>query len=558
VAGKKKIGRGVRRAGRVRPIASDRRELIVIASSGAATGRVRATARGRRGRSLEAVLSRAAARLKPLFGVSPERLQVERDRLRAAAAAPRLETFYKVEAPDERLDELAAQLRAHPSVMAAYVKPQTELPVVLNRMTASAAAAPAMTPSFTDRQGYLGPAPGGIDAWFAWTQQGGRGEGVRIIDIEGGWRFSHEDLAQNQGGLAGGTMIDQIDWRTHGTAVLGAIGGDENPFGITGIVPAANLKAVSHGDIGSAAAIRLAASMLQPGDLLLLEMHRPGPRHNFEIRSDQLGYIAVEWWPDDFEAIRFAVARGVVVVEAAGNGAESLDDRLYDTPAAGFPATWVNPFRRATDSGAILVAAGAPPPGTHGANYGPDRSRLDFSNFGDCVDAQGWGREVTTTGYGDLQGGQNEDFWYTDRFSGTSSASPIVTGALAAVQGVRLAAGLSPLTPATARQLLRATGSSQQIGTFGMGRIGNRPDLRQMLASIADAGDVTEVNSPVVDIVSYDPAVRPGTPWRATVEDAANPGNRVIVEFVNDSFHVTWSNPAGEDRSTQTRRIDLG
>src|SRR3546814_10256333 len=102
--------------------------------------------------------------------------------------------------------------------------------------------------------------------------------------------------------------------------------------------------------------------------------------------------------------------RGVIVMSAAGNGAENLDDPLYNTRPAGFPATWRNPFNRnLADSGSILIGAGAPPPGTHGRNHGPDRSRLDFSNFGSSIDAQGWGREVTTCGYGDLQGGANED-----------------------------------------------------------------------------------------------------------------------------------------------------
>ena len=95
-----------------------------------------------------------------------------------------------------------------------------------------------------------------------------------------------------------------------------------------------------------------------------------------------------------------------------------------------------------------MVGAGAPPPGTHGRDHGADRSRLDFSNYGALVDAQGWGREVTTTGYGDLQGGSIEDLWYTDQFSGTSSASPIVVGALGCVQGFLRAAGRAPLTPA--------------------------------------------------------------------------------------------------------------
>src|SRR6185436_15379996 len=184
------------------------------------------------------------------------------------------------------------------------------------------------------------------------------------------------------------------------------------------------------------------------------------------------------WWPDDYDAIRYASSRGVIVVEAAGNGARNLDNAIYDTPATGFPSGWSNPFRRgARDSGAILVGAGAPPPGTHGANHGPDRSRLDFSNYGAAVDAQGWGREVTTCGYGDLQGGGNEDLWYTNQFSGTSSASPIVTGVVACIQGMAKARNRPVLTFQQVRNCLRTTGSPQQAapGRPVTQRIGNRP-----------------------------------------------------------------------------------
>jgi hypothetical protein len=216
-------------------------------------------------------------------------------------------------------------------------------------------------------------------------------------------------------------------------------------------------------------------------------MHRPGPRFNFQDRPDQAGYVPVEWWPDDYDAIRYAVGRGVIVVEAAGNGGENLDDPIYDAPAPGFPASWSNPFRRGPrDSGAILVGAGAPPPGTHGADHGPDRSRLEFSNYGAAIDAQGWGVEVTTCGYGDLQGGSNEDFWYTDRFNGTSSASPVVVGALGCVQGILRARGIAPLTPQAARDLLRSTGTPQQAapGRPVAQRIGNRPDVLSMIGQL--------------------------------------------------------------------------
>ncbi len=64
-----------------------------------------------------------------------------------------------------------------------------------------------VTPDFTAHQGYLDAAPGGIDARYSWTQTGGSGSNVRIIDIEGAWRFTHEDLRQNTGGVVGGGSI---------------------------------------------------------------------------------------------------------------------------------------------------------------------------------------------------------------------------------------------------------------------------------------------------------------------------------------------------------------
>jgi hypothetical protein len=443
---------------------------------------------------LASLLAAEQIALEPLFG-DPRRLQSAQQVSPAfsndAVSAPDLSVFYRVDVPSERMEALAEQLRQQPTVVAAYVKPPAELAHAvleetverLNTMLPDAQDAPAVTPDFTSRQGYLDAAPGGIDARYAWTQAGGSGAGVRIIDLEWGWRFTHEDLMQNQGGIVAGTGSTDTN---HGTAVLGEISGDRNALGITGIAPDAIISAVAF-SMPTATAIRNAADRLSPGDIMLLEIHRPGPRYNFQGRADQLGYIAIEWWPDDFAAIRYASSRGVIVVEAAGNGAENLDDALYSTRPAGFPPTWSNPFNRGNPQcGAVVVGAGAPPPGTHGRDNGPDRSRLDFSNYGACIDAQGWGREVTSTGYGDLQGGANPDLWYTDQFSGTSSASPIIVGTLACVQGVLRARGRIPLSPARARDVLRSTGSPQQDapGRPATQRIGNRPNLRQIIASV--------------------------------------------------------------------------
>ena len=480
------------------PTGPGRRELIMVGEPDAELRVSPTSARSLTGAELgdlAEIAADPAVVIRPLFGASEERVLASDTAattdvpVGADGSGPTLAAemarFYHVEAPDDRLDELAEQLRASPSVAGAYIKPPADLPVRaetlerLNEMAPAAEDAPPATPDFTSRQGYLDAAPGGVDARWAWTQAGGRGDGVRIVDCEWGWRFTHEDLGQNQGGVIAGTADPTPDSRStnHGTAVLGEISGDVNGIGVTGISPNAVISASAF-SVASSTAIRSAADRLGQGDIILLEIHRGGP--NYPGGDTQFGFIAIEWWPDDYLAIRYAVTKGIVVVEAAGNGSQNLDDAVYDTARPGFPSWWRNPFRRtALDSGAVIVGAGAPPSG----NSGPDRSRLDFSNHGACVDAQGWGREVTSTGYGNLQGGTNVDLWYTNSFSGTSSASPIVVGALACTQGVLRANARPPLSPARARELLRSTGSPQQAapGRPTTQRIGNRPNLRALI-----------------------------------------------------------------------------
>ena len=375
---------------------------------------------------------------------------------------------------------LAERLRALPEIDAAYVRLQPENPVApfdeRDRPPSSLFAElprGGTIPDFRADQGYRAASPGGVDADFAWKRLGGRGEGVKLIDIEGGWCLTHDDLQPNEGVFAG-TELPGALWRDHGTAVLGILAGSDNVAGVSGIAPAALKGAVSHGNLGASRAIEKASEHLHAGDIMLLEMHEAGPRFNFTRRDDQRGYIAMEWWPDIFLAIRRAVDRGIIVVEAAGNGGEDLDDPFYDSPHPHFPSQWRNPFRREHDSGAIIVGAGAPP----NERFGPDRSRLHFSNFGARVDCQGWGRSVVTAGYGDLFEGSGEDQWFTSSFSGTSSATPIVAGAIACLQGIATHGGRR-LTPSQMRDLLHVTGALQQDGLSGPAsqHIGRRPDL---------------------------------------------------------------------------------
>jgi subtilase family protein len=474
------------------------RELIVVAKSDVelrVRGEGLSSAVGIDVGSLQNLLSSEGVKLSPLFGMTEDRIKKEVSTLASKKGKdlPDLSVYYQVQAPDERLDDLADSLRGQEVVSAAYVKPATSPALWPDDALPLMEEPPLNTPSFVSRQGYLDVAPGGINARYAWRLAGGRGQSVRIIDIEGNWRFSHEDLLQNQGGIVAGIPIENTGWRNHGTAVVGEFGADNNIFGITGICNEANVRAISIQEASnvysSASAIRRAADLLSRGDIILIELHRPGPRFDFQSPQGQRGYIAIEWWPDDYDAIQYAVSRGIIVVEAAGNGAENLDDNLYNLPDAGFPPSWTNPFNPAnSQSNAVIVGAGAPPPGTHGRDHGPDRSRLDFSNYGERVDTQGWGREVTTTGGshnspGDLQGGIIEDEWYTDTFSGTSSASPIIVGTLGCIQGILLARRRTVLSSSAARDLLRRTGSVQEDapGRPRTQRIGTRPNLRQLI-----------------------------------------------------------------------------
>lgn len=431
-----------------------------------------------------------------LFSRTPERLiyEAEACERECGVRPPDLTRYFRVRVPVARMQEVARRMRETDAVAGAYIAPAVTLPTP-HRLKPKKARPPVPTPSFRSRQGYLEEAPGGVDAPFAWSigKGGGQGQGVKVVHIEGAWDHGHEDLAQNFGGVLG-TQQSASHWRQHGTAVLGILGGDVGDAGVTGVAPKAALQAIAVGTLDDpegpevGTAIRQAANALRSGDIILLELQHPGPRVGFEESANRQGYVMTEWWPETFDALRYAHSRGVIVVEAAGNGGEDLDHPEYDTADAGFPRTWKNPLgrRNGVDSGAIVVGAGAPPPQTHGRSHGPDRSRLVFSNYGSMVDVQAWGKEVTTCGYGSLQGGPSEKRWYTDEFGGTSSAAPIVAGVLACVQGILRERGERPLTPAQARQLLRETGSPQQAapGRPVTERIGTRANLREIIGAL--------------------------------------------------------------------------
>ncbi len=344
--------------------------------------------------------------------------------------------------------------------------------VVSTGFPASWATAPQNAQNFESLQGYLDAAPGGLDVRYAWTLDGGRGENVRLIDVEVNWNLRHNDLTAATANPF--ILVEGFDPRPdlnkdHGAAVLGEIFAADDGIGITGIAHRSQIGLINPLEQGNvtqiAAAINQAVRNLRAGDVILIEdQSAKGPRFN---PTNGKGLLPVEFESDIFNAIKEATDRGIIVIEPAGNGEENLDDAIYN-----------GVFSRNHDSGAIMVGAGFPP-GAFFAN-GTDRAATDESNFGARVDVQGWGRAIATCGFGDLLRSGGENNYYTAEFGATSGASAMIAGAAAIVQSIAKQRGLPPLTSQLMRSLLRSTGTAQA----GNRLIGPRPNLRAAIAAL--------------------------------------------------------------------------
>lgn len=398
-------------------------------------------------------------RIERLFSASEEALAARRaaGERRSGRELADLDLYYRVQvrpgATAGETEDFVAALNAFSSVEIAYAEPPA--------MPAADITPP--TPDFEDQQGYLQPAPLGIDARYAWTVPGGRGQGVRIVDVERAWRTNHEDLPAlvHQGGAQ-----TPAGWIEHGTAVLGVMVAPDNGYGMTGIVPEAQAGVESDASKATASAITDAAAAAGAGGIVLIELQRQGPETP-DSPCDCAAFcdvIPMEYLQAEFDAIAQATANGTVVVEAGGNGATDLDDPVYQDAFD----------RTQRDSGAILV----------GASSSADRTPTCFTNHGSRIDVHAWGENVATLGYGDLFDVNDPNQYYTRAFGGTSSASPIVAGAVAALLGARRADPRSPgdLAPEEIRQILRDTGTPQ-VPTDPR-QIGPLPNLRAALPRI--------------------------------------------------------------------------
>ena len=156
-----------------------------------------------------------------------------------------------------------------------------------------------VTPDYQGQQGYRSAAPAGIDAGFAAGVPGGKGELLWVFDLEYSWNTSHEDLSKAR--AAGALILNGTPSTAfsddHGTAVLGELVGDENGFGVTGIVPNTTIRLVNTNTTQGwniPNAVNLARLNGGPGDVILLEQQLAGPGRRLRQRPGRLCRRRVE------------------------------------------------------------------------------------------------------------------------------------------------------------------------------------------------------------------------------------------------------------------------
>jgi subtilisin family serine protease len=407
--------------------------------------------------------------------------------------APHLSDFVTLHFPSNaNVSEIAEQLNKLPQVERAVPVPSALPPTMTlaeaaPEMAQGASLEAAMQPrSFTPELQQLELPPTGnalnepfvgrvdqvvVDAsgrenqWYvfrcranqAWAQASGKN--VVIADVDWGCRASHQDLAPNikktYNAVDGSSDVTHGGSIFHGTGVLGLTGAAVNAKGMAGIAHEADLWAIQ-ADSGPGPA--LGGNAWARGIDWVRTTNSGGKRKVIILEVQTGAFGNYEQVPSVNAAIKTAIAAGVVVCVAAGNG--NRDAGLDDSGHA-FPET-----------GSILVGA---------TQYDPTLNRrAGFSN---------WGSRIVLSAPGDsahdVTCDSGSDSAYRNNFGGTSGATPKVAGVVALMLSVNpglshaqiramLGASGLPIVLEAGKpvgRLLNAEAAVRQASTGSVGRI---------------------------------------------------------------------------------------
>jgi len=316
------------------------------------------------------------------------------------------------------------------------------------------------TPNLESLQTYLTDNPG-INATYAWSR-GITGQNIRIRDVEYGFYKTHEMLAnqnaiQLEPGYSPNSGLSNNNYRDHGTAVVSILGSVKDNIGLSGAAySASEIKGyMEWTTVGynRASAVSRSINASQAGDIILYEMQTGGKDNQYCPAE----YDSVIW-----DLTKAATDSGIIIIAAAGNGNQNLDDPFYAA------------YNARGNSGAIIVGAGSPNT-TH--------SKLSFSTYGNRVDVQGWGSNVLAAGYGSYQKYDNDNNRTYTYFNGTSSATPVVASAATLIQSYYYQNTGQYLSPSAMKNLLISTGIPQG-GTVVNQKIGPLPNVKNAILQL--------------------------------------------------------------------------
>ena len=277
------------------------------------------------------------------------------------------------------------------------------------------------TPDYVPLQTYLeepGPRYQGMNVRKAWAKQV-TGKGARVHFSDGGLFPQHEDLRGNRN-LKIITLQPNGD-PGHGTKSVGILLATPNGFGMTGMCHASELYLYNNQARDASLHSQTPKDLLrhvEPGDIVAINRQSAHP----DVLSTFLPSLHESDWWDMAKAL---TERGAVVIFAAGNGSSKTIADKGTTAGYGVSlADWPY-FHDHGEADAIVI----------GACQSWDGKPHQYSNFNyPHWMLNAWGDSVATLGKGALQDKSADDRDYTANYGGTSSATPLVAGALSLIQ----------------------------------------------------------------------------------------------------------------------------